>query len=58
MPGNIVSISAVSNFLKELKDFAMHSVMIAMDWELYSESNVRELAMHGIIASVPGTLSI
>ena len=42
----------------ELKDFAMHSVTIVMDRGFYSESNVRELAKHSIIASVPGTLSM
>ena len=58
MPGNIVSVSTVSNFVMELKDFAMHSVTIVMDRGFYSESNVRELAKHSIIASVPGTLSM
>ena len=31
MPGNIVSVSNVSNFVMDLKDFAMHSVTIVMD---------------------------
>jgi transposase len=58
MPGNIVSVSTVHNLAMELKDLGMHSVMIVMDRGFYSESNVKELADHSIIASVPGTLSV
>ena len=58
MPGNIVSVSAISNLVMELKDSGIHSVMIVMDRGFYSESNVKELWDHGISASVPGTLSI
>jgi Transposase len=58
MPGNIVSVSAISNLVMELKDFGIRSVMIVMDRGFYSESNVKELQDHGIIASVPGTLSV
>jgi transposase len=42
----------------ELKDFGIRSAMIVMDRGFYSESNVKELQDHGIIASVPGTLSV
>jgi len=58
MPGNIVSVSTISNLVAELKDFGIHSVMIVMDRGFYSESNVKDLSDHSIIASVPGTLSI
>ena len=58
MPGNIVSVSTISNLVTELKDFGMHSVTIVMDRGFYSESNMRELIKHSIIASVPGTLSV
>ena len=36
----------------------MHTVTIVMDRGFYSESNMRELIKHSIIASVPGTLSV
>ena len=58
MPGNIVSVSTISNLVMELKDFGIHSVMIVMDRGFYSESNMKELADHSIIVSVPGTLSV
>ena len=58
MPGNIVSVSAINNLVMELKDFGIHSVMIVMDRGFYSESNMKELANHRIITSVPGTLSV
>ena len=58
MPGNIVSVSTIGNLVKELKDFGILSVMIVMDRGFYSESNLKELADHSIIGSIPGTLSL
>jgi len=58
MPGNIVSVSTVSNLVNELRDFGIHTVMIVMDRGFYSGSNMDELRDYSIIGAIPGTLSI
>ena len=58
MAGNVPSVSTVSSFSRELKDYDISSVLIVMDRGFYSSQNIRELKDYDVIGALPSSLSI
>ena len=56
--GSIVSVSTVKNFVMELKDFGIASIMIVMDRGFYSKKNILDLERYSLIGAMPATLSL
>ena len=58
MPGNIVSVSTVSSFARELKDLGIRTTMIVMDRGFYSSRNITDLKNYSLIGAIPASLKI
>ena len=58
MAGNVPSVSTVSSFSKEMKDYGISSVLIVMDRGFYSSQNIRELKDYDVIGALPSSLTI
>ena len=58
LPGSIVSVSTVKNFVSELMDFGIASIMIVMDRGFYSKKNIQDLRKYSLIGAIPATLSL
>lgn len=58
MAGNIPSVSTISAFTKDLKDYGIMTVLIVMDRGFYSDENIRDLEDYSIIGAPPSSLSI
>ena len=58
MAGNIPSVSTVSSFSREMKDYGISSVLIVMDRGFYSSQNMRELKDYDVIGALPSSLTI
>ena len=58
LPGSIVSVSTVKNFISELTDFGIASIMIVMDRGFYSKKNILDLKRYSLIGAIPATLSL
>ena len=56
--GNIPSVSTVSSFSREMKDYGISSVLIVMDRGFYSSQKMRELKDYGVIGAFPSSLAI
>ena len=58
MAGNIPSVSTISTFAKELKDYGILAILIVMDRGFYSDDNMKDLKDYSIIGALPSSLSI
>lgn len=58
MPGNIVSVSTVSNFVLELRDYGITTIMVVMDRGFYSKQNIHDLERYSLIGAIPSSLSV
>ena len=58
MAGNILSVSTISAFTKDLKDYGIMTVLIVMDRGFYSDENIKDLKDYSIIGALPSSLSI
>ena len=58
LPGSIVSVSTIKNFVSELMDFGIGSIMIAMDRGFYSKKNILDLRKYSLIGAIPATLNL
>ena len=58
LPGSIVSVSTIKNFVSELTDFGMASIMIVMDRGFYSKKNILDLKRYSLIGAIPATLTL
>ncbi len=58
MSGNIPSVSTISAFSKELKDYGIVTILIVMDRGFYSDDNIKDLKDYSIIGALPSSLSI
>jgi transposase len=58
LPGSIVSVSTIKNFVSELMDFGIGSIMIVMDRGFYSKKNIQDLRKYSLIGAIPATLSL
>ena len=56
--GNIPSVSTVSSFSREMKDFGITSVLVVMDRGFYSSQNIKELRDYDVIGALPSSLNI
>ena len=51
LSGSIVSVSTVKNFVSELMDFGIASIMIVMDRGFYSKKNIQDLKRYSLIGA-------
>ena len=58
LPGSIVSVSTIKNFVSELMDFGIASIMIVMDRGFYSKKNILDLKRYSLIGAIPATLTL
>ena len=58
LPGSIVSVSTIKNFVSELTDFGIPSIMIVMDRGFYSKKNILDLKRYSLIGAIPATLTL
>ena len=58
LAGSIPSVTTISTFTKELKDFGISSILIVMDRGFYSSQNMRELNDYGVIGALPSTVAM
>ena len=58
MSGNIPSVSTISAFSKELKDYGIKVILIVIDRGFYSADNMKDLKDYSIIGALPSSLSI
>jgi transposase len=58
VPGNIPSVSTVSSFSREIKDFGIFPILIVIDRGFYSSQNLKELKDYGFIGALPSSLTI
>ena len=58
LTGSIVSVSTVKNFVSELMDFDIASIMIVMDRGFYSKKNILDLKRYSLIGAITATLSL
>ncbi|MGC8699342.1 MAG: IS1634 family transposase, partial [Candidatus Acidifodinimicrobium sp.] len=58
VPGNIPSVSTVSSFSREIKDFGIFPILIVIDRGFYSSQNMKELKDYGVIGALPSSLTI
>ncbi|MCL4480307.1 MAG: transposase, partial [Candidatus Thermoplasmatota archaeon] len=58
LPGSIVSVSTIKNFVSELTDFGIASIMIVMDRGFYSKKNILDLKRYSLIGAIPATLTL
>ena len=57
LPGSIVSVSTIKNFVSELMDLAVETIMIVMDRGFYSKKNILDLKRYSLIGAIPATLT-
>jgi transposase len=58
LSGSIVSVSTVKNFVSDLMDFGIASIMIVMDRGFYSKKNILDLKRYSLIGAIPATLTL
>ncbi|MCL4314454.1 MAG: hypothetical protein M1454_01825 [Candidatus Thermoplasmatota archaeon] len=58
MSGNIPSVSTISAFSKELKDYGIVTILIVMHRGFYSDDNIKDMKDYSIIGALPSSLSI
>ena len=58
LAGSIVSVSTIKNFVSELTDFGIASIMIVMDRCFYSKKNILDLKRYSLIGVIPATLTL
>ena len=58
LPGSIVSVSTVKNFVSELMDLGIETIMIVMDRGFYSKKNILDLKRYSLIGAIPATLTL
>lgn len=58
MPGNIVSVSTVRAFARELRDLGIRTIMVVMDRGFYSTQNIMDLREYSLIGAIPASLNI
>ena len=58
LSGSIVSVSTVKNFVSELMDLGIETIMIVMDRGFYSKKNILDLKRYSLIGDIPATLTL
>ncbi|MDP7080727.1 MAG: IS1634 family transposase [Candidatus Undinarchaeales archaeon] len=60
LPGNIVSVSTIRTFLKELEVFGVKNLVLVLDRGFYSKRNIEEIlgAKHDVIGALASNLNL
>ena len=60
LPGNVVSVSTLEGFLRELRSFGARRALLVLDRGFYSERNIGEVLSsgHDVVGALPGRLRL
>jgi hypothetical protein len=60
LPGNIVSVSSLEGFLRELRSFGARRLLLVLDRGFYSERNIGEVlsSKYDVVGALPGRLKL